>query len=146
MQGRTGVYWALKTNWGSFNWASAVGCAGMGLEPASGCESSTQATLPSNSAAGAVGSPVPSLLWTRSARPPHHWPCFNKAVGIHLQPARKRRKLAAPFPQSNLDSSQRRLKRPRGGEETFRREKQEGLLLSRDRRVRLTHTFNAEKC
>lgn len=54
--------------------------------------------------------------------------------------------MAAPFPQSNLDSSQRRLNRPRGGEETFRKEKQGGLLLSRDRRVRLAHTFNAEKC
>lgn len=33
-----GVYWALKRSRGSFNWASAVGYAGMGLEPASGGE------------------------------------------------------------------------------------------------------------
>lgn len=58
-----------------------------------------------------------------AARHPHHWPCFSKAVGIHIQPARKRRKLAAPFLQSNLDSSQRRLKRTRG---EFRKEEQEG--------------------
>lgn len=61
-----GVDWALKRSWGSFNWASAVGYAGMGLEPVSGCESSKQASLPSNSATGAVSSPVPSLPWTRS--------------------------------------------------------------------------------
>lgn len=121
------MHWALKTNWGSFNWASAAGCAGVGLEPALGCESSKQASLPSNLATGAVSSALPSLLWTRSARPPpphphlipHHWPCFNKAVGFHLQPARKRRKLAA-------------LKRSRGGEEIFRKEKQEGPVLLRE--------------
>lgn len=81
-----------------------------------------------------------------AARHPHHWPCFNKAAGIHIQPARKRRKLAAPFLQSNLDSSQRRLKRTRG---EFRKEEQEGGgLLFKERRVlSLTHSvFEAQKC
>lgn len=63
-----------------------------------------------------------------AARHPHHWPCFNKAAGIHIQPARKRRKLAAPFRQSNLDSSQRRLKRTRG---EFRREEGGGCYCSK---------------
>lgn len=59
----------LKRSWGSFNWACAAGCAGMGLEPALGCESSKQASLPSNSAAGVVGSSGPSFS-VRALQPP----------------------------------------------------------------------------
>lgn len=81
-----------------------------------------------------------------AARHPHHWPCFNKAVGIHIQPARKRRKLAAPFLQSNLDSSQRRLKRTRG---EFRKEEQEGggyCSQKEGSSGSLTCVFDAQKC
>lgn len=86
---------ALKRSWGSFNWACAAGRAGMRLEPALGCELKTS-SLPSNSSTGVVGpsSPPPPFLCLLYS--PHHWPCFNKAPSIHIHPARKSRKLAAP--------------------------------------------------
>lgn len=99
MEARAGIGWALKRSRESFNWTGAAGRAGMGLEPASGCESSKQASLPSNSARGVVGSlrpPLPFSVPSPLLYSPHHWPCFNKAAAIHIQPARKSRKLAAP--------------------------------------------------
>lgn len=64
--------WVLKRSRGSFNWACAAGRAGMGLEPASGCESSKQASLRSNSATGVVGSSGPpfSARGLPALRPP----------------------------------------------------------------------------
>lgn len=116
MQGRTSKSRALKKSWWSFNWVCAAGCAGMGLEPTSGCESSKRTSLASNSAMGVVGSlgplflPVPQLHGCSSTHP---WLCSNKATAIQIQPARKCWKLAGLVKPHTKHCSQWRLKRTR---------------------------------
>jgi len=80
-----------------------------------GVKAPNKPACPSNSATGVVGSsgpPPPCPL--SQLHGPHPRPYFNKAMAIHIQPARKSRKLAAPV-ESQLDSSQWILKRTKGG-------------------------------
>lgn len=77
----------------------------MGLEPAPGCESSKQASLPSNSATGAAGPPAGALPFSgselfASARPvpsASSSRALTRPVGIRLQPARTRGNNGSPL-------------------------------------------------